>query len=282
MCDTYNAANMPELPEVETVARGIRPSLVGRTISNVEVDWARSVVDLDPEEFARRLTDREVLGVERRGKWIVILLAGGGALLVHLRMSGRLIWDSCIDPDDPHVRARFTLDSGEALCFSDTRKFGRLRLVEDAASALSDLGPEPLSDDFTIERFAEMLAGRKGRIKSMLLNQRFIAGLGNIYTDESLWRAGIHPLRPANSLSPTDTKKLYHAIRCLLSDAVASGGTTLRDARYVSSDGRAGEFAQELAVYGRAGEPCPLCGEAIVRIRVGQRSTHFCPKCQPT
>lgn len=272
---------MPELPEVETVVRGLGPSLIGRTISNVEVDWARSVVDLDPEDFSRRLTGRQVLDVERRGKWIVILLAGGGALLVHLRMSGQLIWDSCIAPDDPHVRARFTLDNGDELCFSDTRKFGRLWLVDDAASALSDLGPEPLSDDFTLDQLAEMLARRKGRVKSLLMNQRFIAGLGNIYADESLWRAGVHPLRAANSLSRTEARKLYYAIRGLLSDALASGGTTLRDARYVASDGRAGEFAQELAAYGRAGEPCPRCGEAIVRTRVGQRSTHFCPRCQP-
>jgi len=282
MYDVYNSPTMPELPEVETVASGLRPILVGRMILGAEVYWARSVVDLGPEEFVRRLTGREILGVERRGKWIVIRLSGGAALLVHLRMSGQLIWESCSAANDPHVRARFMLDSGDVLCFSDTRKFGRLWLVDDAAAALCDLGPEPLSDDFTLYQFVKMLAGRKGRIKSLLLDQRFIAGLGNIYADESLWRAGVHPLRPATSLSREEVGRLYHSIRGLLADAVASGGTTLRDARYVAADGRAGEFAQELAAYGRSGEPCPRCGESIVRIRVGQRSTHFCPHCQPT
>jgi len=272
---------MPELPEVETIARGLNRSLAGHMIADVKVGWARSVVDLEPDEFARRLIGRQVASVDRRGKWIVIRLNGGGALLVHLRMSGQLIWDSCISPDDQHIRAWFILDSGQTLCFSDTRKFGRLWLVEDPAIALGDLGPEPLADDFTLDHFAQMLASRRGAIKSLLLNQRFIVGLGNIYSDESLWRAGIHHLRRANSLLPEEVERLYHAIRDLLRAAVASGGTTLRDARYRASDGRAGEFASELAVYGREGEPCPRCGEAIVRTRFGQRSTYFCPCCQP-
>ena len=284
---------MPELPEVETVARGLRASLVGRTIVGVEVRWTRSLIPPEPTVFARRLSGQAVTGVGRRGKWLVIGLSGGDTLLVHLRMTGQLVLDAgggcgkppynggeC--PGDRHVRVLFLLDDGRCLRFVDVRKFGRLRLVDDLAGVLDELGlgPEPLGDDFTAARLREMLARRRGRIKPLLLNQRFLAGLGNIYTDEALWRACIHPLRRADALSPAEVQSLHRAIRSVLRSAIASGGTTLPDAAYQQLDGRPGEFAGRLAVYGRVGQPCPRCGATIERIRVGQRGTHFCPRCQ--
>jgi formamidopyrimidine-DNA glycosylase len=272
---------MPELPEVETVAQGLRASLVGCTIMGVEVRWARSVIPPDPDAFARQLTGRTVTGVERRGKWVVIELSGDGALLVHLRMTGQLVLEPAGSPDDRHVRVLFALDDGGRLRFSDMRKFGRLWLVDDPVEALGGLGPEPLAEGFTAVRLGEMLAQRRGRIKPLLLNQRFLAGLGNIYADEALWRARVHPLRRADTLTRAEVDRLHEAIRSVLRAAIAGGGTTLRDAAYQQADGRAGEFAERLAAYGRVGEPCPRCGAVIERIRVSQRSTHYCARCQP-
>ena len=271
---------MPELPEVETVAQGLRAALVGRTVVGVEVRWARSVVPPNPTAFASRLTGQAVTGVGRRGKWVVIALSGGDTLLVHLRMTGQLVLGPGEPLDDRHVRVLFSLDDGRTLRFSDQRKFGRLHVVDDPSGVLDELGPEPLADDFTTARLGEMLARRRGRIKPLLLNQRFLAGLGNIYTDEALWRAGVHPLRQADSLTPAEVRRLHRAIRAVLRAAIASGGTTLPDAIYQQADGRAGEFARHLAVYGRVGQPCPRCGATIERIKVSQRGTHFCPRCQ--
>ena len=271
---------MPELPEVETVSRGLRASLVGHIIVGVEVRWTRSVVPPDPTAFARRLTGQTIIGVGRRGKWVVIALDSGDTLLVHLRMSGRLIVGSDESPDDRHLRVLFFLDDGRWLRFFDPRKFGRLVLTSDPQKVLGDLGPEPLVDDFTAARLGEMLARRRGRIKPLLLNQRFLAGLGNIYTDEALWRAGIHPLRQADTLTLAEAQRLHQGIQAVLQTAIDSGGTTLPDAGYQQTDGRSGEFADQLAVYGRAEQPCPRCGADIERIRVSQRGTHFCPRCQ--
>jgi len=285
---------MPELPEVETIARGLRASLVGRTVVGVEVRWARSLIPPDPTTFARRLVHRGqvVTDVTRRGKWVVITLSGGDTLLVHLRMTGQLVLEpgggygkppysggEC--PDDRHVRALLFLDDGRRLRFSDQRKFGRIVLTAKPQQVLGDLGPEPLGDDFTPARLREMLAQRRGRIKPLLLNQRFLVGLGNIYTDEALWQAGIHPLRRADTLSPAEVRRLHRAIRSVLRAAIASGGTTLPDAAYQQPDGRSGEFASRLAVYGRVGQPCPRCGTTIERIKISQRGTHLCPRCQP-
>ena len=245
---------MPELPEVETVARGLRASLVGRTITGVEVSWARTLVPPDPVAFARRLVGQVISGVGRRGKWILIALDDGDTLLVHLRMTGQLVLEPVDSPDDRHVRVLFSLDDGWWLRFSDQRKFGRME---------------------------EMLARRRGRIKPLLLNQRFVAGLGNIYADESLWRAGVHPLRQAGGLGSVEVRRLHRGIRSVLQAAIDSGGTTLADSAYRQPDGRSGEFYDLLAVYGREGQPCVRCGATIERIVVGQRGTHYCPCCQP-
>jgi len=272
---------MPELPEVETVVRGLRASLVGRAIVEVEVRWARSVVPPDPTAFARRIRGQTITGVSRRGKWLVFALSGAETLLVHLRMTGQLVLEPEGCPEGRYARVLFRLDDGRRLRFSDMRKFGRLRLVSDPAEVLGDLGPEPLADDFTAARLSQMLARRRGRIKPLLLNQRFLAGLGNIYTDEALWRARIHPLRGADTLSAAEVQRMHAAIQSVLRAAIAGGGTTLPDEAYRRADGRSGEFAGRLAVYGRAGKPCPRCGEPVERIKVSQRGTHFCPVCQP-
>jgi formamidopyrimidine-DNA glycosylase len=272
---------MPELPEVETVARGLRASLVGCAITGVEVRWVRTLVPPDPATFARRLVGQVVSGVGRRGKWIVIALDDGDTLLVHLRMTGQLVLEPADSPDDRHVRVLFSLDDGRWLRFSDQRKFGRMVLTADPQGRLGELGSEPLADDFTAQRLQEMLARRRGRIKPLLLNQRFVAGLGNIYADESLWRAGIHPLRQAGGLNPVEVRRLHQGIRSVLQAAIDGGGTTLADSAYRQPDGRSGEFYDLLAVYGREGQPCVRCGGPIERIVVGQRGTHFCPCCQP-
>jgi formamidopyrimidine-DNA glycosylase len=284
---------MPELPEVETIVRGLRASLVGCSIAGVEVHWERNIVfterrfdkDIavpDPAAFVQRLKGQTVADVGRRGKWIVIALSSGDTLLVHLRMTGQLLLDSGDDSDDRYTRVLFLLDDGRQLRFSDMRKFGRIVLTANPDDVLGDLGPEPLADDFTAARLGELLARRRGRIKPLLLDQRFLAGLGNIYASEALWRAFVHPLRRANSLSPAEVRRLHGAIRSVLRAAIAEGGTTLTDAAYQQADGQPGEFARRLAVYGRKGEPCPRCGAEIERIKVGQRSTYLCPRCQPS
>ena len=269
---------MPELPEVETLARELRGALVGRRIVGVEVRWPRTVAAPDPETFARRLVGRRIREVRRRGKWLLLGLDEGEWLLVHLRMSGRLAVESADAPEDSHTRVVFRLDDGHQLRFSDPRKFGRMVLTACPEEWLGDLGPEPL--DLTPEGLAGMLQGRRVRLKILLTDQRFLSGLGNIYADEVLWRAGLHPLRCADTLTPGEVTRLHGAIRQVLEEAIARRGTTLPDQRYVLPDGRPGEFAAHLAVYGREGAPCPRCGAPIVRIRVGGRSAHFCPQCQ--
>ncbi len=271
---------MPELPEVETVVRELRESLVGVAIIEVEVAWPRTVASPDPDEFASALTRQEVTRVDRRGKWIHIGLSRGQSLLIHLRMTGRLLLTSDECPDERHLRVRFKLADGRTLWFCDTRKFGRMWLVDDAQTVLGELGPEPLGDGFTAVLLQRMLTPRRGRIKPLLLNQRIVAGLGNIYADEVLWRARIHPLRRADRLSAGEVRRLHASIQAVLRRAIASRGTTLDDGAFVGAHGEAGEFAERLAVYGRKGEPCRRCGSPVERIRLGQRSTHLCPNCQ--
>ncbi len=271
---------MPELPEVETVVRGLRPSLMGRVITDVVVYWERSIAAPDADVFVQRVTGQRIVGVGRRGKWIVIELNGGETLLVHLRMTGQLLLERDECAKDKYTRVLFHLDDGGQLRFSDMRKFGRLVLTDEPDEVLGKLGPEPLADTFTAPLFGEMLAQRRGRIKSLLLNQRFLVGLGNIYVNEALWRARVHPLRAANTLSPAEVERLHGAIRAVLREAIDEGGTTLADGTYQQADGSAGEFARRLAIYGREGKRCPRCGGEIERITVGQRGTFVCAECQ--
>jgi formamidopyrimidine-DNA glycosylase len=290
---------MPELPEVETIARGLHLQLLSRTFTSVEVSWERTVDRPDVPSFCAALTGTKVVDVGRRGKFITMGLSTGQTLLTHLRMTGQLL----IQPanyhpeprpesveglaegqptpnDAPHTRVRFQLDDGRWLLFSDTRKFGRMYLVDDPLEVLGELGPEPLEDEFTPERLAAMLAGRRGRIKPLLLNQNFLAGLGNIYADEALWRARVHPLRGAGTLTPDEVARLHAGIVSVLCEALEEGGTSLRDYQYRQPDGDAGAYQDLLAIYGRAGGDCPRCGATIERLVVGQRGTYICPRCQ--
>lgn len=271
---------MPELPEVETIVRGLNEHLPGRVVRSVEILWPGAIATpADIGQFAREVAGKRITRVGRRGKFIIIDLHPELYLLVHLRMSGRLYIVPANEPPTPHVRAIFLLDKERALHFSNMRKFGRLYLTNEPASILGQLGPEPLGDDFTLEQFSEMLSRRHARIKPLLLNQHFLAGLGNIYTDEALFRSGIHPLRPADTLRMDEREALYNAIRLVLRDAIAHHGTTLSEYRDV--EGREGENQRFLQVYGRTGEPCLRCGQSICKVVVGQRGTHFCPHCQP-
>ncbi|MBN1641028.1 MAG: bifunctional DNA-formamidopyrimidine glycosylase/DNA-(apurinic or apyrimidinic site) lyase [Anaerolineae bacterium] len=270
---------MPELPEVETIVRELRPHIVGRTIRDVSVDWARIIASPreDVEGFRAGLRGRRIERAWRRAKFVVLSLDDGWSLIVHLRMSGRLMLAPVGRPE--HLRVVLALSSG-ALHFYCQRKFGRIWLVEDPQTVLGDLGPEPLSDAFTFERFAALLRGRRGMLKPLLLNQRFIAGLGNIYTDESLFRAGLHPCRRADTLDDDEIARLHGAIRAVLQQALDHHGTTF-DGIYVRPQGEEGRQQEGLSVYGQAGAPCPRCGGAIERIVVAQRGTHICPSCQP-
>lgn len=272
---------MPEMPEVETIVRVLRGWLVGETVSDVQVRWARSIAIPAASEFVDTLVGHTATDVARRGKFIIISLPPK-FLLVHLRMTGRLL--ACDQPDDSivwdkHVHVVIHFASGRALCFRDVRKFGRLYLVDHAEDIVGDLGPEPLSDEFTSCSLRALLQGRRRQIKPMLLDQRVLAGLGNIYVDESLWEAGIHPLRQAHTLTDDEIMHLHTRMRNVLNQAIINRGTTLRD--YRDPQNEAGENQWVLAVYARQGRPCKRCGHIIERSRVGGRGTHYCPVCQP-
>ena len=270
---------MPELPEVETVALDLREQVVGLTITGATVNWQRTIARPAAAEFERQVSGRWIRSVSRRAKYVVIELDQGW-LLVHLMMSGRLYLVPAGEPAHDHLRVVLTLDNGQEMRFQDTRKFGRIYLVDDLLEITAGLGPEPLDEDFTLGDFRRQLAGRKGRLKSLLLNQRFLAGLGNIYADESLFAAELHPLRRADSLTPVEQRRLYEAIRVVLRGAVQARGTTLSDGGYADTSGQAGTYQIRLMVYGRGGAACRRCQTPIERIVVGGRSTHYCPNCQ--
>lgn len=271
---------MPELPEVETVVRGLYDLLPGRTISAVDVRWSRSVAAPDAAAFARRLVGQTIARVRRRGKWIVIDLQGGDVLLAHLRMTGQLLVEPAGFPEGDYTRVVLHLDDDRQLRFSDMRKFGRLILTDNPGTVLGHLGPEPLDLDFTPEMLQQFLANRRGRIKSLLLDQRFLVGLGNIYVNETLWEARIHPLRSACTLSQEEARRLHEAIRSVLQAAIDAGGTTLANGSFRQADGGTGRYASRLQIYDCEGESCPSCEAPVERIVVGQRGTYLCPCCQ--
>ena len=265
---------MPELPEVETVVRRLRGPLVGRTFADARVTWER-MVQLPVEELRLRLPGQRIEAINRRGKYLVFHLSGGDNLIVHLKMTGDLIVVPASDPAHPHDRVVFDLDGGTQLRFRDPRKFGRVYLTGEPASILGRLGPEPLDQWFTEKDFMDLFGRRSGRIKPLLLAQEFIAGLGNIYADEALFLAGIRPERRSDALSLEEKRRLYQSIREVLQMAIEHKGTSLADEAY-----RGGRYQNRFLVYGRGEEPCPQCGNLIRRIRLGQRSAHFCPYCQ--
>ncbi len=343
---------MPELPEVEYTARQLRTAIIGATIREALVFWERTIGHPELPDFLAEIADRNILGVRRRGKFLIIDISGEFILTIHRRMTGNLLllppgWeiDTSLKTSDPiswnikgpsffwgptegatmhfdkfiktpvgadlsrpspiyrpsldiryqdekvkkhyiapsdllYCRVCFNLADGRRLLFTDPRKFGRIELwpSEREQEALKGLGPEPLSDDFTVEMLARGLSGRKGAIKQVLLNQEVIAGLGNIYADETLYYASIHPLRPANSLIPAEIQQLHKGIVSVLTLGIEHGGTSFSE--YRDLWGEAGDNYNHVRVYHQQGKPCTRCGTPIERIVVGQRSTHFCPTCQ--
>lgn len=271
---------MPELPEVETVVRGLARTLPGRTIIGVAVFWAKTVTGA-PQEYGPALVGRSFTAAARRGKWIVLGLDSGDSLIIHLRMTGRLCLQPAGAPAGPHTRVVWQLDDGQALHFDDMRKFGRTAVLGPGELATLDgkLGPEPLEG---LERRAlqERLRRRKIAIKPLLLDQTFVAGLGNIYADEALYAARIDPRRLANTLNAGEVERLLTAVERVLRSAVGYRGTTLGDEQFRDVEGQAGENQRHLSVFRRTGQACPNCGGSIERIRLGGRSTHFCPNCQ--
>jgi len=262
---------VPELPEVETVVRSILP-LVGRRIVNAEFRAARILRGGDPERMAARLAGRRIRAIRRYGKFILVSLSGGGYLLLHLGMTGRLLLRAS---PGKHTHAIFTLDRG-VLQFDDSRQFGSIEVHEDFPSRVARLGPEPL--EISAEDFAAALHRRRTRVKALLLDQTFVRGVGNIYADEALFRAGIHPLANTGRLRRDRVLRLHRALGEVLSEAIAAGGSSVSD--YVDAGGRQGFFQFSHRVYQRTGEPCLTCGAPIRRLLVAQRSSHFCPRCQ--
>jgi formamidopyrimidine-DNA glycosylase len=270
---------MPELPEVEMVVRGLRPDVVGRTFTGAVVNWERQIAPLSAGAFGERITGQRVEQLARRGKYVVFTLSRD-ALLVHLKMTGRLYVSRPDQQDhaDRWLRAVLAMDDGRELRFSDLRKFGRLYLVEHAEEVIGNLGPEPLSDAFTLGLFQELIGQRKGMIKPLLMNQEFVAGIGNIYADESLWLAGIAPRHRADTLKPDQIEKLYRAIREVLRQGIENEGASIN--WYRKPDGSTGSYQERFYVYDRTGQSCPRCGDAIQKTRIAQRGTHYCPSCQ--
>ena len=269
---------MPELPEVETIARGLANAVAGKTIDSVTV--LRPKVALpEPIRFARELEGERIDTVGRRGKFVVFSLGSGRQLVVHLRMTGRLI----VQPAgttilEPYTNVLLVLRDGARVCFADVRQFGRMRLVEPEEPWAAEVGLEPLSHDFSYESFSSLLDGRTTPIKVFLLDQRRIAGIGNIYACEALWAARIRPDRPAGTLSKPARRRLHASIIDVLRRAVEMRGTSVDD--YVDADGLRGGFQNALSVYGRDGESCPRCQRPIVRTVVAQRGTWWCRTCQ--
>jgi len=266
---------MPELPEVETVRRTLAPVVEGRTIALASFAWPRTCVG-DPRATEARLAGQRIERLERYGKYLLFRLRRNGSasvLVIHLRMTGNLLVN--VAPDE-YTRASMTLDDGTAVVFQDTRKFGRWEWSKRLPARLSALGPEPL--EVERDEFAARLRARGAQLKALLLDQEFLRGLGNIYADEALFRARLHPLRSADGVGPRKARDLHRAIQAVLHDAIDAGGTSIRD--YRDSRGAKGGFQKQIRIYGRDGDPCVSCGTRVRRVVVAQRSTHFCPRCQ--
>jgi formamidopyrimidine-DNA glycosylase len=268
---------VPELPEVETIRAALAPRLEGRRLERVEILDPRLTRPHDLFEVAEELEGDRVVAVERRGKYLLIRLESGLGLLVHLRMTGGFHWR-----ETTHERALLELDDGTRLAYRDVRRFGTWLVLEDAELEpylATKNGPEPLGPRFTSRWLEPQLTRRRAPLKAVLLDQRVVAGLGNIYADEALWRARLSPLRPANGLDADEIGRLQRAIRAALRTGIERQGSTLRD--YATPDGSAGSMQDEFRVYGQEGEPCPRCGTQIAKGRVGGRGTWYCPRCQP-
>lgn len=273
---------MPEMPEVEIIRQTLVEKVSGRRIKEVEFLLSRLVKWPSAGEFQAVLTGKRIIDLTRRGKYLLFHLDDQQIMVVHLRMTGRLSYVSPGMEIDKFTRIIFKLDNGDCLIYGDTRTLGTLYLLPPEElwriSGLANMGPEPLSAEFTLEYLASMLKKRHGNIKAVLLNQKYIGGLGNIYVDESMAIAGIHPERIASSLNADEEKRLYHAINKVIADGITHGGTTFRD--YRDGNGKRGSHQEHLAVYGRKMAPCLNCGMPILWKTIAGRGTHFCPECQ--
>ena len=266
---------MPELPEVETIKNELIPHVIGHSITGVTLFDEKLVHQPSVKEFCSRLIGQKITGVERRGKYLIFDLASGEALIIHLRMSGSLL----LKPPERFTRAILHLEGGTELYFRDPRKFGVMWLVADKNAVISKLGPEPLEADFTPKILAQRLSGRTAPIKAMLCDQSFVAGIGNMYADEVLFLAGIHPLRPGKSLSPEEIERLHRAIQQVLAAAINNKGASVES--YFRPSGEIGTAHLQFKVAHRRGESCPICGTPLERFPVRNRGSYFCPRCQP-
>lgn len=264
---------MPELPEVETIARKLKPELVGRTILSADLRWPRTLAAPSPKRFKEQIRGQKILDVGRRAKYLIFTLSAFH-LLIHLRMSGDLHIKPSTNRPEKHDRLIIKISGNKSLSFNDTRKFGRVWLLADPANILNKLGPEPLSKNFTPQWLHAALHKRHRQLKPLLLDQTFLAGLGNIYTDEALNIAKLHPKRESSSVTARQADRLHEAIRKVLNEGIRRNGASI-DWVY-----RGGEFQNYFRVYDRTAQPCPVCGTKIVKLVVGQRGTHICPKCQ--
>lgn len=273
---------MPELPEVETVRRGLTQLVKGSTIQSVDVLYAK-MINLPPNDFKKALRGKTIEKIDRRGKYLLIRLSDNLTIVSHLRMEGKYDVEPEDAPVGKHTHIIFHLTDGRQLRYNDTRKFGRMNLVDTGTeiqvAGLKTIGPEPTEDNLTVDYMQKIFSKSRKVIKPFLLDQSNIAGLGNIYADEVLWLSKINPQQPANTLTLRQIKELRKNIIAELAKAIAGHGTTVHS--YSTAYGEAGSFQNQLNVYGREGEPCPRCGTKIVKIKLAQRGTHFCPKCQP-
>ena len=271
---------MPELPEVETFRRYLlqgesdAPSILGKKISAAELLWEGTLADPSPEEFLSRIKEQYVTGIGRRGKNLLIHLSRD-TLIIHLRMSGELIVEEQINPIGKHYRLILNFNDGYRLAFNNIRKFGRVWLTEDPLEIIGNLGPEPLGDEFSPESFHNLLHSHSRQLKYFLLDQTLIAGLGNIYTDESLFRAKLNPARKSDTLSAVESQTLWESIREVLQEGIQNQGSSI-DWMY-----QGGDYQKYLSVYNLEEQPCKRCKTPIKRIKIAQRSTYYCPNCQP-
>jgi formamidopyrimidine-DNA glycosylase len=270
---------MPELPEVETYVRELEPELQARSIVHAHVFWPRIIAEPSVPEFIEAIRGQRFAHFDRRGKYMLLGMESQLTLIVHLRMTGELHLHPPAVESDKHTHVVLDLDDGRSLHYRDQRKFGRLWLVDDPKRIVQRLGPEPLSSAFTSETLAQQVAGRSASIKSLLLDQAVVAGVGNIYADEALFRAGIHPLRPGGELTPDELARLHRGLQIVLRRGIELKGSSLQN--YVRLGGLQGSYQEEHQVFRKEGAPCPRCGQPIQRIVVAQRSTHFCANCQP-
>ena len=273
---------MPELPEVQTTINGLKKKVLNRAFLDVWTDTPKLFKKPDFETFRKKIKNKKIINIKRRGKNIIFELSEGYFLLVHLKMTGHFLYDK-YDEEDPmnsSIRVKFFLDNNKLLALSDLRKFAKIQLLtkEEIKKELKHLGIEPLSADFTFEKFKAIIKSKKGRIKQVLMDQKDIVGIGNIYADEILWRAKIHPEKKPADLSSEEVKRMYKAIKEILLKALKLGGTSTFDYRNIK--GRKGFFERELKVYRKEGQRCPRCGSIIERKKIAQRSAHFCPVCQ--